>query len=176
MRMHPIVAALAVGTVAIGGTALSAGLAATAGASATPASALHAKAPKQAKTAGCSSYHNGSKGVIRAFCTGKAVAKVTVGGVTTTLKGGTCTVGGGYFSLSVGVVIDATFKGPKPNYFGLSAPSGATTFTNATLTYNVNGLSGAVTQNTGTVAANRKSGTFSGTELAGAAVSGSFTC
>jgi hypothetical protein len=176
MRTHPIVAALAVSTVALGGTALSAGLGANAGASVKTVSALHAKAAKKTKSAACSSYHAGSKGVIRAFCSGKAVAKVTVGAVTTTLKGGTCTVGGGYFSLSAGVVIDATFKGPKPNYFGLSAPSGATSFTNATLTYNVNGLSGAVTQNTGTVAANRKSGTFSGTELTGAAVSGSFTC
>jgi hypothetical protein len=130
----------------------------------------------QKKAASCTSYKAGSKGVIRAFCGGKVVITLTTGTTTSTIKGGTCGVSGGYFAVNSGVVIDSSFKGAKPNYFGLDAPPNATTFSNAVLTYTVNGVGGAVTQNSGTVAANHKSGTFTGTELTGTAVSGSFTC
>jgi hypothetical protein len=118
----------------------------------------------------------GGKGVIRTFCDGKAVITLTTGTATSTIKGGTCGVSGGYFTVNSGVVIDSSFKGSKPSYFGLDAPPKATTFTNAVLSYVVNGVGGAVTQNSGTVAANHKSGTFTGTELTGTPVSGSFTC
>jgi hypothetical protein len=128
------------------------------------------------KASGCSSYKAGSNGVIRTFCGGKAVIKVTAGSGTTTIKGGTCGVSGGYFAVNAGVVIDSSFKGSKPNYFGLDAPPKATAFTNSILTYTINGTGGAVTKNTGTVAASHKSGTFTGTDLTGAPVSGSFTC
>ena len=130
----------------------------------------------QKKASSCTSYKAGSKGVIRTFCGGKAVIKLTTGTTTSTIKGGTCGVSGGYFTVNSGVVIDSSFKGAKPNYFGLDAPPKATTFTNAILTYAVNGVGGAVTKNSGTVAANHKSGTFTGTELTGTPVSGSFTC
>ncbi len=145
--------------------ALSAGSLGTAGAGA----ATH-------KTASCRSYKPGQKGVIQTFCSGNVVVKLKVGTTTSTIKGGKCSASGPYFNVNSGVVIDATFKGAKPNYFGLDAPPKATTFTNATLTYTVNGVGGAVTQNSGTIAANHKSGTFTGTELTGSAVSGSFTC
>ena len=56
------------------------------------------------------------------------------------------------------------------------APPSATTFSNATLAYAVNGTGRYATTNSGTVAANHKSGTFSGTDLEGKTVSGSFTC
>ena len=128
------------------------------------------------KAESCNSYKPGNKGVIGTFCKGSVVVKLKIGTTTSTIKGGKCSVGGGYFTVNAGVVIDSTFKGAKPNYFGLDAPPKATTFTNATLTYTVNGVGGAVTQNSGTIAANHKSGTFTGTELTGSAVSGSFTC
>ncbi|HXA30634.1 MAG TPA: hypothetical protein VNV87_00145 [Acidimicrobiales bacterium] len=124
----------------------------------------------------CTSYKAGSNGVIRTFCGGKVVITLTTGAGTSTIKGGTCGVSGGYFTVNSGVVIDSSFKGAKPNYFGLDVPPKATTFTNAILTYTVNGVGGAVTQNSGTVTANHKSGTFTGTDLTGTAVSGSFSC
>jgi hypothetical protein len=130
----------------------------------------------QKKASGCTSYKAGSKGVIQTFCGGNAVIKLTTGTTTSTIKGGTCGVSGGYFTVNAGVVVSSSFKGAKPDYFGLNAPPKATTFTNATLAYVVNGVGGAVTKNSGTVAANHKSGTFTGTELTGIPVSGSFTC
>ncbi|HWE65828.1 MAG TPA: hypothetical protein VG298_04215 [Acidimicrobiales bacterium] len=133
--------------------------------------------PKPATASGCSSFHPGSKGVIQTFCTGKGVIQLTVGAVTTTIKGGTCAISGGSFTVNAGVVTSSAFKGTKPNYFGLAAQGGgAATFTNAVLAYTAGGVGGAVTKNTGTIAANHKSGTFTGTDLEGAAVSGSFTC
>jgi hypothetical protein len=131
-------------------------------------------APKKASS--CTSYKAGSKGVIQTFCGGKAVITLKTGTTTSTIKGGTCGVSGGYFTVNAGVVTSSSFKGTKPNYFGLDAPPKATTFTNAVLAYAVNGVGGAVTKNSGTVAANHKSGTFTGTELTGTPVSGSFTC
>jgi len=127
-------------------------------------------------SSGCASYKPGKKGVVRDFCNGKAVVKVVVGTTTTTIKGGTCASSGGYFTVNAGVVVDTTFKGSKPNYFGLDAPPHATTFSNAVLTYTVSGTGSYATNNTGTVASNHKSGTFSGTDQSGHAVSGSFTC
>jgi hypothetical protein len=125
---------------------------------------------------GCASFKPGKNGVVRDFCNGKAVVKVVVGTSTTTIKGGTCASSGGYFTVNAGVVVDPTFKGSKPNYFGLDAPPHTTTFSNAVLAYAVNGTGDYATKNSGTVASNHKSGTFSGTDLSGHAVSGSFTC
>ena len=124
----------------------------------------------------CSAYKAGRKGVIRTFCSGPATATVSTGGTTTVIKGGTCGKSGNYFTVNVGVVVGPGYKGPKPNYFGLDVPPGATTFSNAILSYAVHGAGGYATSNNGTVAANHKSGTFSGTDLEGTSVSGSFTC
>ncbi len=124
----------------------------------------------------CSAYKAGKNGVIRTFCSGSATATVTTAGTTTVIKGGTCGKSGNYFTVNVGVVVSPNFKGPKPNYFGLDAPPTATSFTNAILSYAVGGAGGYATSNSGTVASNHKSGTFSGTDLQGKAVSGSFTC
>ena len=124
----------------------------------------------------CSSYKAGKNGVIRTFCSGRATATVTTAGTTTVIKGGTCGKSGPYFTINVGVVVSPTYKGAKPNYFGLDVPPTATSFTNAILSYAVGGVGGYATSNSGTVATNHKSGTFSGTDLNGHAVSGSFTC
>ncbi len=124
----------------------------------------------------CSAYTAGKKGVVRTFCSGSASVTLTAGGTTTVIKGGTCGKSGNYFTVNAGVVVSSSYKGSKPNYFGLDAPPTATSFTNAILSYAVGGTSGYATSNSGTVAANHKSGTFSGTDLEGKAVSGTFTC
>jgi hypothetical protein len=130
--------------------------------------------PAKKKASGCSSYHAGSKGVTQTFCTGKAVVKITVGTATTTIKGGTCAVSGAFFTVNAGVVVGLTFKGTKPNYFGMDAPQASGAFSNATLAYVVGGTSGLLTKNSGDT--NHKTGTFTGTDLSGNAVSGTFTC
>jgi hypothetical protein len=124
----------------------------------------------------CSTYKAGRNGVIRTFCSGAATATVTTAGTTTVMKGGTCGKSGSYFTVNVGVVVTPGYKGPKPNYFGLDVPPKAMTFTDAVLSYAVGGVGGYATSNSGTVASNHKSGTFSGTDLQGQTVSGSFTC
>lgn len=134
-----------------------------------------AKSHKKAHST-CSAYKPGKNGVIRTFCTGPATATVTAAGTTTVMKGGTCGKSGPYFTVNVGVVISPSYKGSKPNYFGLDVPPTATTFTNAVLSYAVGGVGDYATSNSGTVASNHKRGTFSGTDLQGQAVSGSFTC
>ena len=134
-----------------------------------------AKAHKKSGSS-CSAYKAGKHGVIRTFCSGTATATVTDAGTTTEIKGGTCGKSGNYFTVNVGVVTSPSYKGAKPNYFGLDVPPNATTFSNAILSYAVGGTSGYASSNSGTVAANHKSGTFSGTDLQGQAVSGSFTC
>jgi hypothetical protein len=134
-----------------------------------------AKSHKKGNSA-CSAFKSGRNGVIRVFCSGPATSTVTTAGTTTVIKGGTCGKSGNYFTVNVGVVVGSSYKGSKPNYFGLDVPPTATTFTNGILSYAVGGTSGYATSNSGTVASNHKSGTFSGTDLLGNAVSGSFTC
>jgi hypothetical protein len=124
----------------------------------------------------CSAYQAGRNGVIRTFCSGSATATVTTAGTTTLIRGGTCGKSGSYFTVNVGVVVSPSYRGSKPNYFGLDVLPTAPTFTNAILSYAVGGAGGYATSNSGTVAPNHKSGTFSGTDLQGKAVSGSFTC
>lgn len=138
------------------------------------ANSHHAKKSKASST--CGAYKPGKNGVIRTFCTGPATATVSVGGTTTVMTGGTCVNSGGFFAVNVGVVTGPQFKGAKPNYFGIDVPPNAATFSNVTLAFAANGAGGYATTNSGTVAANHKSGTFSGTDLEGKTVSGSFTC
>ena len=169
-RMHLAVAA---GLVVVLGSAATLTTVAEAGATMQHASKGHHSTKG---TSSCSAYKAGKGGVIRLFCAGKATATVTSAGVTTVIKGGTCGKSGQYFTVNVGVVVGPGFKGSKPNYFGLDAPPNATTFTNAILTYTVGGVGGYASSNSGTIAANHKSGTFSGTGFDGSTVSGSFTC
>lgn len=137
----------------------------------TAGASVHKKSPST-----CSASKAGKNGVIRTFCSGHATATVTTAGTTTVIKGGTCGKSGNYFTVNVGVVTSPSYKGAKPNYFGLDVPPTATSFTNGALAYAVGGTGGYATSNSGTVTANHKSGTFSGTDLEGKAVTGSFTC
>jgi hypothetical protein len=145
-----------------------------AGASVSHVAKAKAKGKAKKKASGCSSFHPGSKGVTQTFCTGKAVIKITIGSATTSIKGGTCAVSGAYFTVNAGVVVGPTFKGTKPNYFGMDASQAPGAFSNATLAYVVAGTSGLLLKNSGVT--NHKTGTFTGTDLSGNPVSGSFTC
>jgi hypothetical protein len=124
--------------------------------------------------ASCSKYPQGAPGVIRTFCDGPAVVKVTVAGVPHTLSGGSCSTMGGAFSLNLGVVAGPDLAGPKPDYVSLTTQAATGPFTNAVLAVNVDGKGYAVTENSGTVAAG--GGSFTGKALTGEDISGAFTC
>jgi hypothetical protein len=66
----------------------------------------------------CASYHAGQDGVVRTFCDGPAVVKLTINGASHTLRGGTCETAP-VFNLNVGVVAGSNLK-PQPDYFGLA--------------------------------------------------------
>ncbi|MDR3510812.1 MAG: hypothetical protein P4L73_04215 [Caulobacteraceae bacterium] len=125
--------------------------------------------------AACGKYPAGAPGVIRTFCDGPAVVKVTVAGVQHTLTGGVCSTEGGIFALNLGVVAGPDLAGPKPDYVGLSAPITSGHFTNATLAVNVDGKGYALTENSGDLTP--AGGAFTGKAFGGGeAVTGSFTC
>jgi hypothetical protein len=123
----------------------------------------------------CASYVAGTPGVVRTFCDGPAVVKVRVGSVDHTLKGGTCAVTAGMFTLNLGVVSSPDLGGPKPDYVGLTVPVTNGPFSNAVLSVTLKGKGYALTGNSGTL--NGGSGTFEGTSAGGdTKVSGAFTC
>jgi hypothetical protein len=124
--------------------------------------------------ADCAKYPQGAEGVIRTFCDGSAVVKITVAGVPHTLSGGSCSTTGGMFSLNLGVVAGPDLAGPKPDYFGLTVQGAGGSFTNAVMAVNVDGKGYAVTENSGSVSPT--GGSFTGKAVGGQDVSGSFTC
>ena len=124
--------------------------------------------------ADCGKYPTGSEGVIRTFCDGPAVVKLSVAGVAHTLSGGSCQITGNVFTLNLGVVAGPDLAGPKPDYIGMTAETANGPFTNAVLAVNVGGKGYAVTQNSGEIAA--RSGSFTGKAITGEAISGTFTC
>ena len=123
----------------------------------------------------CGSYAPGTPGVIRTFCNGPAMVKLNVAGKDYVLKGGSCDSQMGLLSVNLGVVSGPDLGGPKPDYFGLSAPLTPGPFSNAVLAVNIGGKGYAVTRNSGVHDA--ASGSFEGTALGdGTKISGSFTC
>jgi hypothetical protein len=134
----------------------------------------------------------------RTFC-GPATATVTVGSTALTFKGGQCESGTGYLTVNIGTVALGALKDPsqKPAYFGLvagdlsKAPGGAAVAgdqKSPAITGDgayagqplITGNSGATAivlkASTLTLSDGQKKGTFSGTGLDGAAVTGSFSC
>jgi len=136
----------------------------------------HAPGTTLATTAGaCSSYVAGTPGVIRTFCGGPAKVKLTIGGKEHDLSGGTCEAQGPMFSVNLGVVSTNDLGGPKPDYFGLTIPSGGGHFTNAVLAVNVDGKTYAVISNSGDATA--AGGAFTGTATGDSApITGTFSC
>lgn len=123
----------------------------------------------------CGQYPAGAPGVIRTYCDGPAVVKLTINGASRTLTGGSCSTDGGVFALNLGVVAGPDLAGPKPDYVGLSVPATTGHFTNATLALNVDGKPYALTENSGDVTP--AGGAFTGKSFdGGQTISGSFTC
>jgi hypothetical protein len=124
---------------------------------------------------GCGS-HDGEDGVIRSFCDGSATVTFDIGGTKGEIGGGTCELSGGFFALNAGTVVDGSFEGTKPDYAGILLPpeDGPFTSESVTLTITYGGEATIVSQVTGTHDA--KSGSFEGTSIEGAKVTGSFTC
>jgi len=110
---------------------------------------------------------------------GPARASVTFGGKHVSFHGGNCRRTKDYFTINIG----RTGKGP---YFGSTvgktpfggAPAGhdGTYTKNALVTFITGGKSYAVAHTKLTLKGGRTRGTFTGTLLSGAAVSGSFHC
>jgi hypothetical protein len=115
---------------------------------------------------GCSSYTGGKNGVIRAFCDGTATATITLGGKTTTLKGGDCEKSGGYFAINIGVVAGPDFTGSKPDYFGAVLPQSGGAFSQTGFTGAVGGASFLATAS-GTVSSDFKTVTATGANKLG---------
>ncbi|MEU9448736.1 hypothetical protein [Streptomyces sp. NPDC048277] len=154
----------------------SSGSPSAASASAGSSAAKPTSAAAAAATGSCGSYTAGKDGVIRTFCDGPAQAKVTVDGHSHVLKGGTCESSAGLWSVNIGVVTGADHKGAPPDYFGANLPLKGGTFSGADMAVDVGGKAYPLNAS-GTVSADRKSGTFSGKQILGdATVTGSFTC
>ncbi len=125
--------------------------------------------------AACAAYPAGSPGVIHAFCNGPATVKLTVDGADHMLKGGSCSISGGVFSLNLGVVAGRDLAGPKPDYIGLNAKVASGPFTDGTLVVHIGGKAYAIPHNTGQIGP--AGGDFSGAGRRGRPkVSATFTC
>lgn len=124
----------------------------------------------------CTSYKAGEQGVIRTFCTGKGVAKVTVGGKTYSVSGGECETQMGMRAFNAGVVTGTEHPTPLPDYVGMTVMSETgEAFENAVLPLHLGGKDMIVRPNKGTYTP--AGGTFEGTVMgSGEKVMGSFTC
>jgi hypothetical protein len=113
----------------------------------------------------------------RVFC-GPAKATVQVGGTTYRFANGACQRAPG-FTVNIGTL---GFGSSKLSYFGVSLPRaavGAYTGKQVTVSFNVGARRFSLSPSAGTkvvLAAGLRSGTFSGRDLSGRAVKGSFTC
>ena len=125
----------------------------------------------------CKGYTSGKDGVIRTFCDGPATAKVKSGGKEYEIEGGTCVSSGGYYAVNIGVVVDQSFSGTKPDYFGGLFPEKEGDFSGdkVSATFTVDGTGTVVRDLKGT--RDSKTITFSGTPYGeDGTVSGTVTC
>ena len=108
------------------------------------------------------------------FCDGPATAKVDIGGVKSTVTGGTCDEEGGYYTVNIGAVTGPDFTGAKPNYIGALFPdSGGTP---DAVSIRVGGAGGVLNRVTGSVSADKQSIHLEGTTLENVAVSADISC
>ena len=126
--------------------------------------------------ADCSKYPQGAPGVIRTFCDGTAVVKLTVAGVDHTLTGGSCQPTAATFALNLGVVAGPDLAGPKPDYVGLTAPVANGPFSNGVLAVDIDGKGYAIVPNSGSVSPTGGSFTGKAMGAGGPDISGTFTC
>jgi len=113
----------------------------------------------------------------RVFC-GPARATAQVGGVTYRFANGTCQKAPG-FTVNIGTL---SFGSSKLSYFGVSLPraaAGSYTGKQVTVSFNAGARRFSLSPSAGTkvfLAAGLHSGAFSGKDLSGRTVKGSFTC
>jgi hypothetical protein len=114
-------------------------------------------------------------GIVRVFCDGPAVVNFTIDGETGTIKGGECGTDGGYFWLNAGTVVDPSFTGDLPDYAGFTLPLENGEFDTVTAAgITTKGKMIALRGVKGTH--DDKSGSITGTGMAGEKVSAEFTC
>lgn len=70
----------------------------------------------------CPDIKPGTAGVTTSYCSGTAVANVSVSGVSKTLRGGTCTTSGGLFVVNAGIVTSHEFVGTRPDFVSVNTP------------------------------------------------------
>ena len=120
----------------------------------------------------------GGKSAMRFCGTAKAVAKA--GSKTFTFSGGSCVATATTFTVNIGTLVINPVAGAKPgptSYFGATvAPPKAGPHLTQPVTWTSGGKAYSVLGNTVTLKKGLKSGTFTGKSLAGAKVTGSFTC
>ncbi|HEY7020590.1 MAG TPA: hypothetical protein VH349_05695 [Ktedonobacterales bacterium] len=117
----------------------------------------------------------------RQFC-GPAKAQATANGQTMNWSNGECATTGGAFSVNIGRIIlgsnDAAKELKKQyDYFGITLQATSDgTYDKAVISMDYQGQSYALITNTLTLSGGMKQGTFTGNDLKGVSVSGSFTC
>ena len=120
----------------------------------------------------------------RTFC-GKAQATVNLPGRTVTLRGGSCERTSDSSTINIGTVVLSSTAKHLPDYFGVtvgkpagSEPAGhdGTYVNDAAIAFVIGHKRYAVLLPTVVLQSGRTSGSFSGTELSGGQVSGTFHC
>jgi hypothetical protein len=117
----------------------------------------------------------------RQFC-GPAKAQATANGQTMDWSDGECSTTGGAFSVNLGRIIlgsnDAAKELKKQyDYFGITLQATQDgTYSKAVIAFDYQGQSYALITNTLTLSGGLKQGSFTGADLKGVSVSGSFTC
>jgi hypothetical protein len=117
----------------------------------------------------------------RQFC-GSATAQATASGQSLTWSNGECTTTSGAFSVNIGRIIlgsDTAAKELKKqyDYFGITLQTTQDgTYSKAVIAFDHQGQSYALITNTLTLSGGLKQGSFTGSDLKGVSVSGSFTC
>jgi hypothetical protein len=117
----------------------------------------------------------------RQFC-GPAKAQATANGQTMNWSNGECSTTGGAFSVNIGRIIlgsnDAAKELKKKyDYFGITLQATSDgTYDKAVISMDYQGQSYALITSSLTLSGGMKQGTFTGSDLKGVSVSGSFTC
>lgn len=111
------------------------------------------------------------------FC-GSAKATVHAGSKTFHFSNGNCQIASGYFTVNIGTAASPTFKGTKPDYFGITAEKAkAGTQANVAIALRSGGKDYLVVRSSLKLAGGLKKGTFTAQVVfTHAKVSGSFSC
>lgn len=111
------------------------------------------------------------------FC-GSAKATIQVGSKTFHFTNGNCQIASGYFTINIGTAAGPTFKGTKPDYFGITAQKAkAGTQANVAIALRSGGKDYLIVRSSLKLAGGLKKGTFTAQVVfTHAKVSGSFSC